>query len=185
MNEVGAEVAGRSAKLASMTETDRSNLAKKMVGTLPKYGAWANSVREFETPFGTLGFRQAAVLWVLRHQMLPGPEATPTRLARFFGVQPSVMSRALSKLEASGFTVRSTDESDSRISRITITESGTAVSEYVEQLYVDDMIGSTAILTETQVAEMMRCVELLNVIVDDLEKKRVNRSRRGTNPAGR
>ena len=159
-----------------MTHPLRAELARRMITTLPRFGSWANSIREFQTPYGTVGFRQAAILWVIRHGLLPEDELTPTRLAAFFRVQPSAITRALARLEASGLIERTVDPADSRSVRISITGKGRQISEYVEALFVDDILDSLSVLGDEEVACLRRCLGLLAAIATDLERKRAERT---------
>ena len=161
-----------------MSDASRSQLARLMVGTLPTFGHWANGFREFDTPYGRVGFRQLSVLWTIRHKLLPGDGVSPSLLAEHFDVQPSVMTRALAKLESAGFIERAVDPSDRRRCRIDITEKGTHVSEFVEALYIQEMLDSVAFLSDEQIQELRRNVEILGRIVHDLEVKRKNRTTR-------
>mgnify|MGYP000479316547 CR=1 FL=1 len=77
---------------------ERLTLARTMLNSLPRFGQWADTVREFETPFGTIGYRQASILWLLRYELIPPSDMTPTGFAHFYRVQPSVVTRALAKL---------------------------------------------------------------------------------------
>ena len=156
-------------------------LARSILTSLPKFGVWANTVREFATPHGTIGYRQAAILWALRYELLPQSDITPTGLAAFFRIQPSVVTRALAKLEASGFIERAVDPRDTRVSRILITEPGRAVSNYIEQLYIDDILDSTAQLDDAQIDSLKEAVAVLDDIADDLDRKHLGRTRRGPN----
>lgn len=159
-----------------MDEEVQRHLAQAMVGMLPRFGHWANGFREFDTPYGRVGFRQLSVLWTIRHELLPRDTVTPTHLAAYFDVQPSVMTRALAKLERAGFIARAVDANDRRRSRIDITDTGTHVSEFVEALYIQEMLDSMSFLSEEQTRELRRNVEILGRIVDDLEAKRKNRT---------
>ena len=159
-----------------MTDPDRAGLAKLIVASLPKFGTWAYSFRDFETPYGKVGFRQLAILWILRYELVPPDELSPSRLAAIPNVQARVITRALAKLEASGFITRTVDARDSRVFRLAITEKGRHVSELVEQLYDDEVIESMAWLSDDQVAELRRSVELLDRIANDLERKSLRRA---------
>ena len=159
-------------------DQDRTELARRIVATLPRFGRWANTVREFRTPYGVIGFRQAAILWIIRYRIISEDEMSPTRIAAHHHVQPSVVTRALTRLEASGFIERAVDPRDARRFRITITEKGQMVSEYVEDLFVTDTLDSIACLGAQEIDDLRRAVELLDRIVNDLERKRADRSRR-------
>ena len=85
------------------SEPERIELARAIVTSLPKFGSWASTSRQFDTPYGRLGYRRISILWVLRHSMLPEKETTASGLAQRYRVQPSVITRALASLEADGF----------------------------------------------------------------------------------
>lgn len=161
-----------------MPDTARADLARQMMRTLPAFGNWANSFRDFETPYGKVGFRQLAILWILRHGLIPEEDISPSRLATYHRVQPSVVTRALDKLEAGGFIVRSVHPADGRRFRITMTAKGREVSEFVERLYVEDMIDSMAFLDDAGIDDLQRNVSTLARIVDDLERRRLERGTR-------
>ena len=155
-----------------MTDADKKRLASRMLVVLPRYGLWANGFREVDTPYGRVGYRQFTVLWLLRHDTFAPNQVTATRLAEFFDVQPSVMTRALAKLESAGFIEREVDTADRRRVSIEITDKGRRVSEYVQEVITADIIDSVASLDSAQVTELERCVELLDRIVDELEQER-------------
>lgn len=165
-----------------MFEDDRSELARKIVSTLPRYGRWARGFRDFDTPFGKLGYRQLAILWAIRYRLIPEDEVSPTRLAQLHEVQPSVVTRSLAKLEAGGFVERSVRPADARSHHIRITERGRQASEFVERLYVDDLVDSMGFLKDEHIDELQTSVETLGRIVEDLERKRTNRSSRINRP---
>lgn len=159
-------------RYATMIDADRRHLASRMLVVLPRYGLWANGFREVDTPYGRVGYRQFTVLWLLRHDSFAPNQVTATRLAEFFDVQPSVMTRALAKLEAAGFIEREVDIADRRRVSIEITDKGRRVSEYVQEVITRDLIDSIAFLNAPQIAELERNVDLLDRIIDDLEQER-------------
>lgn len=143
-----------------------------MLVVLPRYGLWANGFREVDTPHGRVGYRQFTVLWMLRHDAFAPNQVTATRLAEFFDVQPSVMTRALAKLEAGGFIEREVDAADRRRVSIAITDKGRRLSEYVQEVITKDIIESIVSLDNAQVVELERNIDVLDRIVDDLEQER-------------
>lgn len=155
-----------------MSDADRTHLASRMVVVLPRYGLWANGFREVDTPYGHVGYRQFTILWILRHDIVGSDLITATNLAEFFDVQPSVMTRALAKLEAAGFIKRDVDPLDRRRVHIHITDDGRRVSEYIQEVITGDLLKSLASLDDDQVVELERNVDLLDRIVDDLERER-------------
>lgn len=156
---------------------DRRQLATRMVHVLPSFGEWATAVRDFETPYGRLGYRQAAILYAMRHGLISDGVVSPSQLAEHYGVQPSVITRVLVRLEGSGFISRQTDPSDGRAQTIQITELGTTISVHIEELYVGDMLDSMAFVDADQLDDLGRALDALSRIVDDLQaKRRRNRS---------
>lgn len=163
-----------------MTARTRALLASRMLSVLPKFGHWGTSFRDFDTPYGRLGSRQLGILWILRHEMLLQGDISPTKLAGHFNVQPSVITGALAKLEASGFVNRTVDPQDSRVSRLTITDKGRHVSEYVEELLINEILDGLADVDDEQIQEICRSIEVLDKLVDELITKHTKRSPRRT-----
>ncbi len=163
-------------------DASRLALARMMLDALPRFGHWADSMREFETPFGAIGYRQAAILWVLRYQLLPPDEMTPTGFANFFRIQPSVVTRALAKLECGGYIARTIDPQDTRVSRIAITPAGHAISVHIERLYVDDLLCALAPIDDAEIDQLQASVELLSSIAERLDLLHLGRTQRA--PSG-
>ena len=155
-----------------MSNQDREHLALRMVSVLPRFGMWTATFRNFDTPHGKLGYRQTAILWLLRYEQLPKEELTPTRIAAFHHVQPSVVTRALDKLAAGGYITRTHDEMDRRRIHIAITEKGQEASIYVERLYLDAITDSMVDFDNEQIAGLVRNVELINDMTNTLENRR-------------
>lgn len=158
-----------------MTEQIRAELAQRIASSLPKFGLWASSFRETDTPYGRVGPRQAGILWVLRYELIPANDVSPSKLASYFQVQPSVMTGALAKLEAAGFVTRTVDPDDSRITRVAITDQGRQVIEYVEEFYDNEILEGLVDLDDWQIEELSRSVELLTRLVDELLNRRLSR----------
>ena len=55
---------------------ERIELARAIAASLPKFGHWASTSRQFDTPYGQLGYRRISILWVLRHGMV-SPRTPP------------------------------------------------------------------------------------------------------------
>jgi DNA-binding MarR family transcriptional regulator len=159
-----------------MTEHTRVHLAKRIVASLPKYGSWADTFRDFETPYGKLGFRQLAILWMIRYDVIPPDDLSPSRIATHYRVQRSVITRALAKLEAGRFIVLTVDLLDARVFRLTLTDQGRAVSEFVEEYFDAEVLEGLAGLSDLEVAELGRSVEILDRLADDLLNKGHERS---------
>jgi len=142
-----------------------------MVNILPTFGHWASGIRDFQTPYGRLGSRQVAILWLLRHDVIPADRLSPTRIAEFHHVQPSVVTRALARLEDGGFVERSLDEIDRRRTHLEITDKGRQASEYVENLYIHEMLAGMQDLTDEQVAALERSMDALSQVAQVLEER--------------
>jgi DNA-binding MarR family transcriptional regulator len=147
-----------------MPDRERHQLAARMVTSLPRFGYWAKSIRDFETPHGQVGYRQLELLWALRYDLIEDNPVTPSAIAAHFEVRPSVVTRILAKLEAHGLVSRFTDPQDGRSVTIRITDKGTEVSAFVEELYDQEMLATLAALDDAQIAELSRNVEILDRI---------------------
>jgi DNA-binding MarR family transcriptional regulator len=132
-----------------------------MVLTLPGFGLWAAAIRDFETPYGSAGIRQLEVLYMLRHELLPPAKPAATALAERFGVQRSVVTRILAKLESAGYIVREPDQRDGRAWQIIITENGRNLSDYVEREYFKEMKAALGDIAEGDVACLEHCLDIL------------------------
>lgn len=165
-----------------MDDPSRSRLAKRIVASLPKFGHWVTSFRDFDTPYGSVGYRQAQILWILRHELIPPEEVSPTKLAAHFLVQPSVVTGALAKLEAAGLVTRTADQKDSRVARIAITKNGRLLSKHVETFFEHEVEDSLEELDDAQIADLLRAVETLDRIADALLRRRVEKLTRRARP---
>jgi DNA-binding MarR family transcriptional regulator len=157
---------------------ERIELARAIAVSLPKFGVWASASRQFDTPYGRLGYRRISILWVLRHGLVDPNDATTTGLARLYRVQPSVLTRALASMETDGLITRTIDSCDSRVHRVEITERGLEVSRYVEDLYIDEVLEAIAPLPESAICPLSESVQQLDGIADELDRRRLCRSRR-------
>jgi DNA-binding MarR family transcriptional regulator len=169
------------------SDAERIELARAIVTSLPKFGAWASTSRQFHTPYGQLGYRRISILWVLRHEMLPEKEMTASGLAQLYRVQPSVITRALASLESEGFITRSVDPEDSRVIRIAITERGLELSRYVENLYIQEVLEAISSVPAERLGPLKESVIELDCIADELDRRRWGRSSRARvepDPAG-
>lgn len=165
-------------------EPERSELARAIVASLPKFGIWASASRQFDTPYGRLGYRRISILWVLRHKLLPEKETNASGLAQLYRVQPSVMTRALASLEADWFITRTVDPDDSRVIRLAITERGLELSRYVEDLYIDEVLEAISLVPNERLASLTQSVGELDSIADDLDRRRFARSQRAKREIG-
>ena len=159
----------------------RERIAQLMVLILPAFGRWASAIRDFETPYGKAGIRQLEVLYMLRHNLLDSSTPTATALAERFQIQRSVVTRILTKLEASGYIVRVPDPRDGRAWQITITENGKALSDYVEARYFEEMATALGSIDDHDTACLERSLDLLIRVAANLglgeASERINRIR--------
>lgn len=159
--------------VADDTTTDalaarRARLSQLMVLILPGFGRWASAMRDFETPYGKAGIRQLEVLYLLRHDLLGDLPPTATSLAAHFGIQRSVLTRILAKLEAGGYVTREPDPSDGRASRVAITEQGKLLSDHVERQYFREMRDALGEIDETEVDCLERSLVILRRVAANL-----------------
>jgi DNA-binding MarR family transcriptional regulator len=139
---------------------------------MPQFGTWAAAINEYETPFGKVGYRQLELLWAMRHDLFNGARVTPSAVAAYFQVQPSVVTRIIAKLETGGFVSRIGDPADGRSFHIEISGRGIELSEYVEEVYNQEVLDELADLDDDAVAELGRAVEILDRIGASLLNRR-------------
>lgn len=139
-----------------------------MVHTLPGWGLWAIDVRDFKTPLGSIGFRQASILWVLRNKNISEVERTPTGIAKHFGVQNSAITRAVDKLEIGGYVLREVAFEDRRRHYLVLTQKGLEISEYIEQLFTAPLREVLNTLSEEETAALSEQVEVLYRILSKI-----------------
>lgn len=140
-------------------------LAARMVHTLPGWGLWAIDVRDFGTPYGSIGFRQASILWVLRSESITDEERTPTGIAKHFGVQNSAITRAVDKLERGGYLVREVAFEDRRRHYLVLTQKGADISEWIERLYTAPLQEVLTELTDEERHALEAQVDVLQKIL--------------------
>lgn len=136
----------------------RDELAARMAYTLPQFGVWATTIRDFETPYGKIGIRQVEVLYALRKQRLGPGSVSPSQLSEYFHVQPSAITRVLNRLEASEFVERRVDPYDGRAQTIHVTERGSAISVAVEQIFLAQMREAIGVIPDEDLAETYRLI---------------------------
>lgn len=139
---------------------------------MPRFGTWASAINEYETPFGKVGYRQLELLWALRHDLFEEAHVTPSAVTAFFQVQPSVVTRIIAKLEASGFVRRVSDPRDGRSFHIEITDKGTDLSKYVEEIYNQEVLDELADLSDEEIRELGWAVDTLGRIGGNLLNRR-------------
>lgn len=140
-------------------------LAQRMVLLLPAFGRWAGRIRDFETPYGKAGYRQIEALYMMRHNLLDPSVPVATALAEGFQIQRSVVTRVLARLESSGYIVRTPDPHDNRAQQIDLTETGRLLSDYVEQLYFDEMQQALGEIDPDDLACMERSLDILAKVI--------------------
>lgn len=149
----------------SNSQNSSRDLATRMVHSLPGWGLWAIDVRDFQTPYGSIGFRQASILWVLRNEAIGDEERTPTGIAKHFGVQNSAITRAVDKLEQGGYLLREVAFEDRRRHYLVLTQKGADISEWIERLYTAPLQEALDDLTEEEHAALGAQLEVLDRIL--------------------
>ena len=149
----------------SNSQNSSQELAMRMVNTLPGWGLWAIDVRDFETPYGSIGFRQASILWVLRRESISDEERTPTGIAKHFGVQNSAITRAVDKLEQGGYLLREVAFEDRRRHYLVLTQKGADISEFIERLYTVPLQEVLSEMSEAEHAALREQVDVLHQLL--------------------
>jgi DNA-binding MarR family transcriptional regulator len=164
--------------------SQRGNLAYELVITLPGFGRWVSSIWNSETPFGHVSHRQVTILWLLRRRhFMRGLTATASNFAELLSVRKSVITRVLASLESGGFITRISAPDDARSQLIELTERGHALSLYIEDIFMQEMMGSIDFVSEDEVDLLLRVVPLLKRIAFNLEQARKQRvDTTGENP---
>jgi DNA-binding MarR family transcriptional regulator len=169
-------VSSRIGGLVDEEDGQRVNLANELVLTLPSFGRWVSSIWNSETPFGRVSHRQITVLYLLRkRRFLSGLSPTPSNFAQLLSVRRSVVTRVLANLESRGFITRITDPDDGRSQIVELTELGHTLSAYIEEIFMQEMIGSIAFLSDEDVNLLLRVNPLLARISVNLEQARKQR----------
>jgi len=139
-----------------------------MVHTLPSFGIWATTIRDFETPYGKVGLRQAEVLYALRYGLVSCGPVSPSMLSEHFHVQPSAITRVLNRLEASDYVERRVDPKDGRAQTIHITERGRAASVAVERIFITQMNEAIASVPDSEIEGLRAHIDLLATVAQAL-----------------
>ena len=160
----------------------RTQLAADLVLVLPSFARWVSSIRNADTPWGRVAYRQVDILYTIRKQILGSDRVLASQLATYMDVQRSVVTRILASLEASGFITRQVDEHDARAHWIEITDRGRAVSEYIEEIFLREMRSGLDFLPEDQILDYIAGVDTLRRLSANLEHAR--RARAAQSPDG-
>lgn len=145
----------------SLSKNDSLALAARMVHTLPGWGLWAIDVRDFETPYGSIGFRQASILWVLGEGRIDEDSRTPTGIARHFGIQNSAITRAVDKLEKGAYLTREVAFEDRRRHYLVLTQKGVDISEWIERLFTAPLQEALSELSDDEHIALSEQIEVL------------------------
>lgn len=162
---------------SSEPKSERLELANQMLHVLPRFASLVDALKEYDTPHGRMGIRQLSVLYALRYQAIPIDNVSPSLIAEFFSVKPSVITRVLAKLEENGMIVRRPNQSDGRSFHVDITEKGREVSVYVENLYLDWMMDGIEFLDDEELPRFRENLEILARLADKLDATRRDRRR--------
>lgn len=155
-----------------MSNTDsRSQLALTMITHLPRWGSWAASMREVNTPYGRIGYRQASIMWIIRRDQEAGKDSMTTAIASEIGVQNSVITRASEHLEELGLLKRTTATEDRRRQYLTLTEDGFKASEYIEELYVTSIANELNKLDQEEFNTLATAIDTLSALIAKIAAK--------------
>jgi len=151
---------------------DRTRLAQDLVQILPSFARWVSSIRNADTPYGRVAYRQVEILYIMRKRVLGSDRVLASQLATHMSVQRSVVTRIVASLEQSGFVAREVDPHDARVHRIALTEKGIAVSVYIEDIFLREMLGGIAFLGDDQIGELQQALTILRQLSRNLEAAR-------------
>lgn len=92
--------------------------------------AYRNQIREELSEIGLYAGQE-----VLLYQLWEGDGLSQKELAKRLEVKPQAISKMLDRMESEGVVERRSDPSDSRVSRVYLTDEGQALQEPVEELW--------------------------------------------------
>lgn len=93
---------------------------------------------------------------------IEGGPHSPSDLARELGLNPSVLSRSLTKLAKAGLVVRAIDARDSRRSLLTLTEAGLRTTAQLTDCVRPYLADRLQRLHADRVADLLECFTILN-----------------------
>jgi DNA-binding MarR family transcriptional regulator len=90
------------------------------------------------------------------------PNVSSRDLCEYLDLRPSSLSELLSRAEAEGWILRSTDEEDRRIQRVDLSEKGRAFIEKMEEIRTKDLERKSACFTEEEKAQFCALCDKLS-----------------------
>lgn len=93
---------------------------------------------------------------------IEGGADSPGDLARGLGLNPSVLSRSLTKLVKAGLVIREIDAGDSRRSRLKLTEAGSAATAQLTNCVRPYLAERLERLQPERIADLLDCFTILN-----------------------
>lgn len=171
MSEARKTLPSLPAQADSDVDATRWQLASRMVTTLPAFGNWATRMRDFDTPLGKIGYRQAEVLYCLRTGIFGPDPVSPSTMADNLSVTRSALTRVLNRLALHGFIDRQTDQEDRRAQSIHITPEGEAISVFVERMLVSRMYDAISSIPDERIPAMADHLDVLHDIAIVLQEQ--------------
>lgn len=100
---------------------------------------------------------QAACLWILTEQ----ESMTQRDMAEALHLAPPTVTAMLQKMERAGYVERWDDETDQRLTRIRLTETGKAFSQELRSVHADYIAMSVGAMSQKDQKELARLLDAL------------------------
>lgn len=151
--------------VATMSERGQE-CAQQVLRLIPQFSRWVTAQVEQDQIGGDLSLRQLTVLYYIREQ-------TPTLgyIAKELMVTPAVVTGIVDRLERRGFVRRTADADDRRVVRLSLTDSGRAVSIDAERTLVGIVATQLDHFPPDDLASLQHAVGLLQRVLVDLERR--------------
>lgn len=107
--------------------------------------------------FGIHRSQHIMLMFISKHE-----DASQRQIADNFEISAAAVTVTLKKLETAGFIVRITDEGDSRLNHIRLTEKGKSVIADTHELFSSIDYAMFDGLSESELTVLSRCLEKMN-----------------------
>lgn len=151
-------------KQSSSTDAVVDRCAHVALRLGPRLNRWMTArVNDSQTAHG-MSLRQLTALYAIREE-----SSSPGYLARRLSVTPAVVTGLIDRLERQGYVRRTSELTDRRALRLTLTEAGLETSLAVEQTLVGSVAAGMSDLSPEQLAILGQGLDILTQVLDKLE----------------